>query len=317
LKIGKFSFGPRVFFARVFSMLGKIWFIPFGFYRGPILVSGTLPHPLQPRTLRDLILNKMMFPDTITRAIRTDKIAARGWVSERIGDKYIVPLYDICDHPDDLKTKNYPYPYVVKPNHGSGQFAFVKNDADQEKMLVEIQGWDYGEYKPATEWAYRDIKPKIMVEKMLVDQDQPETLDIKLYCFFGEAALIHYISDREGKTRKTFFTPDWELVDVRYLEDAEKQDIPKPAFLDEILQLTQELSDEFDFIRADFIICGGKIYFGELTSFPAAGTALFRPHAFDKYMFEKYQTMRAEKINRTRAEYHAAVGKMIKKSQDL
>ena len=94
MRIGKFTFRLNTIAARFYWLLGKIWFVPFGFYSRAILDSGNIPHPLVPRSLRDLILHKMMFPDNSERAIVADKIALRGWAAERMGAQHLIPLYD-------------------------------------------------------------------------------------------------------------------------------------------------------------------------------------------------------------------------------
>ncbi len=119
MKKVKYRFGPRVLVARFFGLLAAIWPVPFRFYARPILMTGRIPHPFKPRCLQDIILKNMIIPDNVNRAIVADKIAARGWVKEKIGGKYINPLYDVCKSHDELSQKNYPYPYVVKTNHAS------------------------------------------------------------------------------------------------------------------------------------------------------------------------------------------------------
>lgn len=304
MKIGKYSFGPRVLVSRVFRVLAAIWPTPYMFYTQPIVATGRIPRPFRPRSLQDIILKNMMIPDNVTRAIVADKIAARGWAMEKIGSKYIIPLFDICDSPNALDQKNYPYPYVVKTNHASGQYCFVNNDLEREKMLETIKTWDLGPYNPKREWIYRDIKPKFMVEPMLIDADQPQVLDIKLYCFFGQPVLVHHVFDRENEAQMTFMTPDWQPLDIRYLGECHNRPVKRPEMLDKILQLGGVLSADFDFCRVDFMICGENIYFGEMTSFPAAGCALFHPKSFEAYMFAEYQRIRQEKIESTRAKYH-------------
>ncbi len=304
MKIGKLSIGPWVLVARFYQLLGIFWPVPFWFYAQPIILSGRIPRPFKPRTLQDIILKNMIIPDNPDRAIVADKIAARGWAMEKIGLEYLIPLYDVCDTSEEIAQKNYPYPYVVKTNHASAQCCFVKNDGEREKMLKTIKKWNVGEYNPRREWVYRGIKQKFLVEPMLVDADQPEILDIKLYSFFGETILVNHIFDRENGTQRKFFTPDWQPLNIHYQGKCHQKVIKRPENLDEILRLGEVLAADFDFCRVDFMICGDKIYFGELTSFPAAGCAFFHPKSFETYLFGEYQRIRQEKIDSTRAKYH-------------
>lgn len=120
-----------------YKFLALFWFVPFGFMYKPLRKTKVLPHPLAPRNLRDLILNKMMFPDNILRSVVADKIAVRGWIEEKAGAKYLIPLYDICETAQDLQPQNYQLPCVVKSNHASGQVRLVDKLSDFEGLEVE------------------------------------------------------------------------------------------------------------------------------------------------------------------------------------
>ena len=307
MKILKLRIGPRVLVYRFYNLLSCIWFIPFGFYKGPIFATGIVPHPLKPRTFRDLIMNKMIIPDNIFRAVVADKIAARGWVAERIGREILVPLYDICETAKQVCQNEYPYPYVVKTSHASGQCFFVRNNTERAQMHKTIVKWHEHEHNPKTEWAYRGIKRKFLVEKMLIDDQQTETIDIKLFCFFGEPVLIYRIVDRAEVTKKVFLTTEWQHIDLQYNIITEKKAPPKPENLSEILQMGARLAQGFDFIRVDLLIFRGKIFFSELTNFPEAGQQLFQPHDYDKFLLETYHRIRREKIKEARDDFHDSV----------
>ena len=51
---------------------------------------------------------------------------------------------------------------------------------------------------------------------------------------------------------------------------------------DEILKLAEKLSKGIPFIRIDFYIVEGKIYFSELTFFPASGFEGYDPPEWDR-----------------------------------
>ena len=53
------------------------------------------------------------------------------------------------------------------------------------------------------------------------------------------------------------------------------EDFPPPPQLTEMLQLSSELSNPFDFLRVDLYNVDGKIYVGEFTLTPAAGADKF------------------------------------------
>lgn len=47
-------------------------------------------------------------------------------------------------------------------------------------------------------------------------------------------------------------------------------------------QLAERLSEGCPFLRVDFYEIAGKVYFGELTLFPASGMGRFTPGEWDK-----------------------------------
>ena len=46
--------------------------------------------------------------------------------------------------------------------------------------------------------------------------------------------------------------------------------------------LSKKLSKDMPFIRVDFYEVNGKVYFGELTFYPASGFAKFEPEEWDE-----------------------------------
>ena len=258
----------------------------------------------------------MMFPDTIERAIIADKIAARGWVAEKVGFEHIAPIYDICDSVAELSKKIYAYPYVVKTNHASGQFCLVRDDAEHAEMLQIVPTWDMSEYKTRHEWAYRGIKAKYFVEKMLVDADQPVSIEFKIFCFFGEPVLIRYIKGKETSTKKyggqrAFLSPEWGKLNIGMSTEPDAYMPEKPAELAEVLRIAKALSADLDFIRVDLMVLGGQVFFGEMTNFPTAGEVVFRPLSFDRFLMEEYQRIRKEKVSAARDKYHKDAGEKL------
>ena len=58
--------------------------------------------------------------------------------------------------------------------------------------------------------------------------------------------------------------------------------VKKPITFDKMLELAKKLSKDIPFLRTDFYEVGDKLYFGELTLYPASGFSKFEPNAWDK-----------------------------------
>ncbi len=62
--------------------------------------------------------------------------------------------------------------------------------------------------------------------------------------------------------------------------------VDKPIHFEEMLQLAKKLADDIPFVRTDFYEINGKVYFGEMTFFPASGFSGFEPEEWDKKLGE-------------------------------
>ena len=77
-------------------------------------------------------------------------------------------------------------------------FDKVKKDI---KVKLNGNGYWYGR-----EWPYKDIKPRIIAEKYMVDESGTELKDYKIMCFNGKADSIMFCYNRHnGDTRFKFF----------------------------------------------------------------------------------------------------------------
>lgn len=109
--------------------------------------------------------------------------------------------------------------------------------------------------------------------------------DYKIHSFNGEPKVILVCRDRFSESGMTedFFDQNWTHLDVRREEHPNSSEaISRPKELDRMLELARILSKDMPFLRTDFYTIAGKVYFGELTFFPASGFEKFVPEAFDK-----------------------------------
>ena len=57
----------------------------------------------------------------------SDKYLVREYVSDKIGEKYLIPLLGAYKKFEDINFNNLPNKFVIKCNHGSGFNIIVKN----------------------------------------------------------------------------------------------------------------------------------------------------------------------------------------------
>ena len=57
-----------------------------------------------------------------------DKVEAKKYVAERIGEEYIIPTYGVWDRPEDIDFDSLPDQFVLKCNHAGSQGMCICKD---------------------------------------------------------------------------------------------------------------------------------------------------------------------------------------------
>ena len=55
------------------------------------------------------------------------------------------------------------------------------------------------------EWAYKDVKPRLIIEKFLKDGDHDSLIDYKFYCFNGDVKFVEIHFDRAENHKRGFY----------------------------------------------------------------------------------------------------------------
>lgn len=204
-----------------------------------------------------------------------DKIEAKKWVAERIGEEYIIPTYAEWDKAKDIDLSRLPESFVLKCNHLGGSYGVYlvpdkKNfDLKSAKKLLE-KGLKYSLYDSYREWPYKDIRRRIFAEKLLGVGIE----DFKFFCYNGfvESVMVAY-ERSTGHPKFYFFDRDWKLkrYNIRGKEAPDDFTMPRPENIDKMFEIASTLSKGFPFVRVDLYNVNGRIYFGEMTFFPASG----------------------------------------------
>jgi hypothetical protein len=121
-------------------------------------------------------------------------------------------------------------------------------------------------YRNSREANYRTLKPKVIVEPILFDNDN--LYDYKIFCYKGEAKLIQVDVNRYIRHERKFYDTDWHEMPFSLGSPLYSGTIKRPKNLDVMVEIAVELSKYFEFIRIDLYTNETQIYVGELTSFP-------------------------------------------------
>jgi hypothetical protein len=220
------------------------------------------------------------------KTLCADKYAVRDYVKKKIGDQYLIPLHFQTDNPNDIIPENLPdTPCILKTNHASGDVIVVKDKSTVDfekiqrkfKILLRKNHYDY-----TKEWQYKHIKPRILVEKLLVDENSDIPRDYKFNCFNGQVNFITAHADRFAGHKSSLFDPEWNPIDCRCNETDNVELVKKPPMLEEMKELARTLARDFLFVRVDLYNIGTDIFFGELTFCPGSGWAPFEPMEWDR-----------------------------------
>ena len=219
--------------------------------------------------------------------VMVDKYQVRDYISKKIGAQYLSPLIGVWNYPDELDFDTLPDKFVLKCNHNSGLGMCIckdKSGLNIKKVKAGLKrGLRQDYYLTGREWPYKNVVRKIIAEKFM-KSDAGGLTDYKVHCFNGKPRLILVCKDRFAQTGLTedFFTPQWEHLDIhRPAHMNAPHKIEKPEKLSEMLTLAEKLSENIPFLRVDFYIIENKIYFSELTFFPASGFEKFVPEQWD------------------------------------
>ena len=206
-----------------------------------------------------------------------DKIQVKDYVCDKIGAKYIIPTYGVWDNATKIDFTKLPEKFVLKCNHDS-HCVFMctdKNKFDINRAVNTLnKRLKYNHYWYGREWPYKYVKPRILAEQLLENNDGSEVVDYKIMCFNGKVDDIMVCSGRNAnKLRYYYFDREWKLL--RY-QDVDK-DLPedfslkKPEKLEEMFKLSEQLAYGKPLVRVDWYEVNGQLFFGELTFFPCAG----------------------------------------------
>jgi hypothetical protein len=250
-------------------------------------VHGYWPQFKNPRSLSEIVWNRMLFDRDPRWTMLSDKLRVREYVAGKIGNEYLIPLLWSGENPEDIPFEKLPMKFVIKANHGCGYNMIVKDKTqlDLKKTRGQLKKW-LGENFCldrflGTEWGYKNIKPVIIVESFLDDKGKAP-LDYKFICYSGRMEFCKVDFDRfEDHSEKIFDRKANQLnlcgIGIKTFDGK----FMFPENYEDMVRVAESLAQEFDFIRVDLYSVGGRIYFGELTCYHGGGIIRLSPTEYD------------------------------------
>lgn len=226
-----------------------------------------------------------------------NKYRVRKYVKDKgLGD-ILVPLYAHYKWAEDIEWENLPDSFIIKKQHGGGgldiQVVQDKNEINRDEVVerMHYSAEKLGTSNGGREWAYEGIGTGIVVEKLLINRDNPKAgvNDYKFFCYNGHAKYIIVDVDRYIGHKRNFYDRNWNNLHITSDCPAVNRVITKPENLDEMLKVAEKLSEDFPYVRVDLYSVDGKVYFGELTFYPWSGYVQYTPDEWDYKFGEDFE----------------------------
>lgn len=224
-----------------------------------------------------------------------DKYAVRSYVKDKIGEQFLNECYGVYTNPEDIPFDELPESFVIKPTHTSSYNLIVKNKVslDIARSKKSLKKWlrrnQY--YKRGQEWAYKDVEPRLVVEKFLSEKNKTSLVDYKFYCFNGKPKFVDVHLDRANDHKQRCFDLNFNALPFNKSTTYEDIDdgFPAPSNLEEMVKCAEILAGKLPFVRVDFYSIDGKTIFGEMTFYPSDARKPFYPQEYNKVIGDYFE----------------------------
>ena len=120
----------------------------------------------------------------IRATICADKYLVRDYVESKGLGHLLNDIYKVYDSVDEINLNELPDEFIMKVNHGCGQNLICK---DKFKLNWELEKKKFekwlktNHFYNSLEWVYKDIEPKIIVERLIKTEDGRPPKDYKVF----------------------------------------------------------------------------------------------------------------------------------------
>ena len=254
---------------------------------------------INPRTFTEKTVWRKLFEKDPLFITLSDKHTMRDYVNKFGLSDLLVDLLKVIEFDDfDIDSLLDLPDCVIKASHGynmqifkkSGVFYDIKNSAmSNDDIIKTISNWNT--YKHGNtdnylyEWSYSNIiKPVIIVEPFIED-----IIDINLQCFNGEVTYIFVSKDKFANIKEAYYDKNWNLLgDINTKQAVRLPKLIKPSYLDELINVTEKLSENIGYCRVDFLCTENSFKLNEISLYNASGLSKKRDYKYDLHLGEKW-----------------------------
>ena len=240
--------------------------------------KGHWPHLITPRDYSDFVFRDNFYGNHNKHAFLADKLEVRKFVEEKGLKSILTNLYGYWDDASKIDFNTLPHQFAIKCNHSSGMNIIVKekDELNEDKARRQLDQWMHQKHPVFYERHYFEIKPMILCEELIpYDANGFLPMDYKIHCANGKPIFIQCCLQRTLNSggKRLVYNKDWQKLpytnnDYHYTDI----DLPKPANLQEMLDISEVLSSGLDYARIDLYDTDkGRVIFGEITLTPMGG----------------------------------------------
>lgn len=245
-----------------------------------------------PKTFNEKLQWLKLYNRQVQYTSMVDKYMVKKIVGSLIGDEYIIPTIGIWRNANEINFDTLPNQFVLKCTHDSGCVIICKdkskfNAIDARKRLEERKKKNF--FYGGREWPYKNVRPAIIAEQFMQNDSGSDLRDYKFFCFNGNVRFFKVDFDRFVDHHANYYDLSGKLLNFGEADYLPKYDanIELPKTINKMIELAEKLSVDIPFVRIDFYDVNGKIFFGEMTFFPASGFGKFVPEETDAKLGDK------------------------------
>ncbi|MCD6323428.1 MAG: glycosyl transferase [Clostridiales bacterium] len=255
---------------------------------------GEFPDLKNPKTFDEKLQWYKLYYRKPEMTALADKYEVRKYVESKNLGHILNELYFVKDKLEIKDIEELPDSYVIKTTHGCNMNVIkeISDDKDVSSNIKMVNKWlRKRHYYHGREWAYKNIKPRIICEKYLKNEEFGELIDYKFYCFSGKADVVFACAGRfsEEGVGYNAYDMDWNKVNVHKGKPGVDIKFNKPENFDEMKEIAEILAGGYPFIRVDLYSVEGKTVFGELTFYPDSGIIPFTPDEYNYYLGDLFK----------------------------
>ena len=210
-----------------------------------------------PQTFNEKINWLKLNDRTELHTISADKFKVRDYIASKIGVIYLVPLFYNTKSPKDIVPEMLPdFPVIIKTNHNSSGGIIVKrkSDINWKRARFDLKkNLKENYFYSSREWQYKNIVPRIIIEKLLIDKNGDIPYDYKLHCFNGKLVFTQVDLDRQTNHTRNLYDVDWNVIPCKWVYNNGKN-IEKPIPYEKMKNLAETIAADFIYVRVDFYV---------------------------------------------------------------